>query len=74
MGFLLVPLPHSHKEEDVKEVHRSQDEKDKADLGSEDFEDVLVIDHRFEHLQIEDNKAEVDEIESDDQQVIDAVG
>ena len=73
MDFLFVLLPHFHEEEDVKEMHRSQNQKDKADLGSKNFEDILVVDDGLDHLEVEYDEAEVDEIKPDDQQMVDAV-
>ena len=74
MSLLFVSLPHFDEEEDVEEVHSAEDKENEADLGSEDLEDILVIDDRLEDLQIEDNEAEVDEVKADDEQVVDAVG
>ena len=74
MGFLFIPLSHFDEEEDVEEVHASQHQKNETDLGSEDFEDVLVINHRLEYFEKVDDEAEVDEIEPDDEQMVNAVG
>ena len=74
MRFFFVPLSHFDEEEDVEEMHRTENQQDKADFGAEDFEDILVVNHRLEHFEKVDDEAEVDEIEPDDEQVIDAVG
>lgn len=74
MGLFFVSLPKSDKEENIEEVHPSQNQKNKTDLGSENLKDILIVDDRLEDLQIEDDKSEVDEVEADDEQVIDTVG
>jgi hypothetical protein len=72
--LIFIFLPHFHKEEDVEKVHPSENQKDKANFGSENLEDILVVNHRFDDLQIENDTAQVDEVEPNDTQVINAVG
>ena len=74
MGLLLISLPHFHEEEDIKEVHSTQNQEDETDLGSENLKDVLIVNDRFDDLEVEDDKAKVDQIKAHNQQVVNAVG
>ena len=62
------------EEVDVEEVHRAKDEKHDSDFIGKSLEDILGIHHRLSHFEVESDEADVDEVEANDEEVVDAIG
>jgi hypothetical protein len=75
-GFVLEAgaFPHFIEEKDIEEVHRAEDEEDGADFGAELFEDLTEGIERNAQFEEEGDEAEIDEVEADEEEVVDAVG
>jgi hypothetical protein len=67
-------LPHLRKYEQVKEVHAAEDEQHDANLPAESLQHPLKIDWHLPLSQSQTDVTDVDQIESDHEEMIDRVG
>jgi hypothetical protein len=65
---------HLIEVEHVEKMHAAQDQEDHADLGAEVLEGFDDIPGMLAVLECEGYEADVDQVEADDQQMVDAVG
>ena len=65
---------HAAEDEEVEEVHPAKDEKHHADLYRQGFNALLSCCDGVPELQGQSNVAEVDQVKTDDEQVIDRIG
>src|SRR6185369_7862989 len=65
---------HAAEDEEVKEVHPAEDEEHHADLDGESFDTLFGSNDCVAEFQGQAHVAEVDQVETDDEQVIDGVG
>ncbi len=55
-------------------MHEPEDEEDDSDLGAERFEDTGGAFHHVVQFQVEGHETEIHQIETDEEQMIHAVG
>src|ERR1051325_1826959 len=65
---------HAAEDEEVEEVHPAEDEEHHADLDGESLDALFGAGNDVTKFQGETDVAEVDEIKTDDEQVVDGVG
>ena len=70
-GVQQRPAAHPGEYRQVEEVHRAQHQQDDAFLRAQRFEDALQVGDFVVGLQREADEADVDQVESDDEQVVD---
>ena len=67
-------FPHLREDVEIEEVHAAENEQHSSDLGAEDFEHFLKIRGFVAVFQGERHVADVDQVETNDEQVIDGIG
>ena len=68
------PLPHLGKDEEIEEVHESQNQQYPADFGAQRFQYTLQVGRFVVRFERQRDEAEVDQVKADEEQMIDRIG
>jgi hypothetical protein len=67
------PFPHSAKDREVEEMHSAEHQQNSADLGAQGLDGLLRISGDGAVFQSQCDIADIDEIETHDQEMIDGI-
>src|SRR6218665_2462789 len=69
----LTALTHAGEEVEIEEVHESQHQQHDAHLSTEDLKHTLGSSYRFPCFQVQRDKADVHQIKTHHEQVVDTI-